>query len=623
MSARTVFHRPGSEQNGHAAATLRAVNDHATALLAPMPLAARASIGRGAAAVMAVLVAVGGAFAANADDVPLAPWLLWTAVIAVIGLYLVVALAPWTDWFGSTGQEALLIAAVVVPASGVVAAFGVGDPGDSIAVMMLAAVAVASALTLRLRLHLVGTVGMLAMTAAVGVANGQLDRIDYELVVILTVALLGGLASSVLGRTLAANRRRDHEAEAANQALLAVVDAARDATSADTQDVLDRIVEATSRLRSDTAGIYVLRPDGRLQYGATYEIPDHLRDEVFEPEEGLAGQVFATGDLVITNDYQTFMAGMGEYREIGLRAAVGAPVRIDGEIVGVLVAGRFTPGGYDDAAVAAFRLLADHAGRALALSHAIDADRRLLTRLRSLHALQEDFVATVSHELRTPLTVIDGLAETLEHRASDLGPDHTATIVSRLRANTTALTTIVTTLLEAARLDRGLVELEEQPIDLWGLVEGCVARLSPLLGSHDVKLDLDDVAVQGDGDLLERVIDNLLTNAQRHTPPGTSVLVESRVVDGDCVVTIADDGPGIPPDELEVITERFTRGGDHHTRTTRGLGLGLALADQILRLHGTRLQVESPGRGARFTFRLRLAAGTGVDLADEAGSDSR
>lgn len=602
------IHRPGSERTGSVAATLRAVIDEATTLLVPMPLAARASIGRGAAMILAGLIAVGGVFAIAGEASPWSQWQVVLLVAFVVALCGVVTFSRWTDWLGPKGQELLLLATVGVPAVGLVAAFAAGGPTETDPVIVLTTVVALSALTLPLFTHLSLTAAVVLAVGVVGVLLGDVEYVAYELVVIVTVALLGGLGASVLGRTLAANERREQDAEAANSALLAVVHAARAATRADTQDVLDQIVEATAQLRSDTAGIYVLRADGRLQYGATHEIPEHLHDKVFEPEEGLVGRVLATGELVMTNDYQRFLAGMGEYRAIGLRAAIGAPIHSEGEVLGVIVAGRYTTGGYDDAAVAAFRLLADHAGRALTLSRAIDADRRLLSRLRSLHALQEDFVATVSHELRTPLTVIDGLAETLEHRGDELGPDNRATIVSRLRANTTALTTIVTTLLEAARLDRGLVELEEEAIDLWTLVEGCVARLSPLLTTHDVKLDLDDVLVLGDGALLERVVDNLLTNAQRHTPSGTSVTVSSRVLDGDCVLTIVDDGPGIPPADLKVITERFTRGGDHHTRTTRGLGLGLALADQILRLHGTRLQVESPGRGARFAFRLRLAA---------------
>ena len=123
-----------------------------------------------------------------------------------------------------------------------------------------------------------------------------------------------------------------------------------------------------------------------------------------------------------------------------------------------------------------------------------------------------------------------------------------------------------------------------------------------------IELDLDDAVVVGDGDLLARVVDNLLTNAERHTPAGTTVRIEARIVGDECTVVVRDDGPGINQADLHRITERFTRGGELHTRPSRGLGLGLALADQILRLHGTRLLVTSPpGSGAQFQFRLRTA----------------
>jgi signal transduction histidine kinase len=107
------------------------------------------------------------------------------------------------------------------------------------------------------------------------------------------------------------------------------------------------------------------------------------------------------------------------------------------------------------------------------------------------------------------------------------------------------------------------------------------------------------------------VVDNLLTNAQRHTPNGTHVSISVCRVGRRVEVAIADDGPGIPADVLPRITERFVRAGDHHTRSTRGLGIGLALVEQVLQLHGTTLEAtSSEGEGSTFSFRLlHLEAG--------------
>ncbi len=559
---------------------------------------------------MAVLVLIGGAVAVGdgGEDVTLPTALLAVIVGGAATVFLVVVFAPWRRWLSERGQEVLLATTVAVPAAGVVAAYVADDPADPDALFFLAAIFVASALTVPLRSHLTSVLAALATVAAVAGARGALRDIAFVLIVCLATAALAGLAASVLAETVATSTAREHEATAANQALRAVVDAARTATTADPDDVLEAVVTATQHLQSDMAGIYLVRPDGRMALGARLNVPPSMDDEIVEPGQGLAGQVLQEGRLRLVNDYAQFEAGVPEYAASGLRAGMAAPIRVDDEVVGVLAAGRTRPGNYGPAAVTAFQLLADHAGRALALSRAIDEDRQLLERLKSLHALQEDFVATVSHELRTPLTVIDGLAETLETHGTSLTDTQAAQLLSRLRANTTTLATIVTSLLDAARLDRGLVEVEEGVVDLWSLVESCVARLSPILEEHHIELDLDDALVLGDGDLLQRVVDNLLTNAERHTPAGTTVHIETRVADGRCTVTIRDDGPGIPGEDLATITERFTRGGNLHTRSTRGLGLGLALADQVLRLHGTRLQVSSPpGTGAQFQFRLRLA----------------
>jgi signal transduction histidine kinase len=114
--------------------------------------------------------------------------------------------------------------------------------------------------------------------------------------------------------------------------------------------------------------------------------------------------------------------------------------------------------------------------------------------------------------------------------------------------------------------------------------------------------------VMADASLIDRVVENLLSNASKHTRPGTEVRLEAKTEADMARVSVVDDGPGISPDDLRHLGERFFRGGDPNTRTTRGTGLGLALAKEVLRLHGTDLEVQSEiGRGSRFSFRLPLA----------------
>ncbi len=134
-------------------------------------------------------------------------------------------------------------------------------------------------------------------------------------------------------------------------------------------------------------------------------------------------------------------------------------------------------------------------------------------------------------------------------------------------------------------------------------------RLSSLLEHHVVRVDVPRTApVSAATHQLDRVVDNLLINAARHTPRGTTVDVRVEVTDHTVRVEIADDGPGIAEEDLPRITDRFFRGGHGDTRETRGLGLGLTLARTILEAHGSQLRVSSsPGRGACFSFELPLA----------------
>lgn len=573
-----------------------------------MPLATRARVGRAAAGTLLVLVLVAGlgvGVLSNGDTMSLGVPTVVTLTLVCAALTGWIATGRWTSRSPAV-QERILLVLVAVPGTTALWAQVMAEPGAVSAFGFIMVIGVAAGLVLRPQAHAVGTVLVAGVALVDGILDGYGARLGYFTALLLTMAVLAALAARVIGAAVATAEQREHEAEASSRSLRAVVDAARTATTSDATEVLDAVARATANLHSDTAGVYLLHPDGNLRYGATYRIPEHLQDEVFPPTHGLAGQALQADRTVNTNDYSADPRGMGEYKQVGLRAAVATPIRVHDQPVGVLVVGRFEAGGYTATEITALELLADHAGHALALSRAIDEDRQLLHRLQSLRALQEDFVATVSHELRTPLTVIDGLAETLEVRHGALDEQQFTGLLSRLRANTTSLVTIVTSLLDAARLDRGLVEVEQGQVDLWDLVEGSVSRLAPVLTDHEIDLDLDDAVLIGDAALLARVVDNLLTNVERHTPPGTTVRVQGRVVGDECLVVVSDDGPGIDQRDLHRITERFTRGGELHTRQSRGLGLGLALADQVLRLHGTRLLVTSPpGQGAQFQFRLR------------------
>jgi len=213
----------------------------------------------------------------------------------------------------------------------------------------------------------------------------------------------------------------------------------------------------------------------------------------------------------------------------------------------------------------------------------------------------------VSHELRTPLTVITGMGRTLEHQWEALDEEIRVDFLSRLNVNAATLDHVIAQLLDFSKLEAGQLQPDATEIDLSTLLPAVVDRVHLLLTNHTVELDVEPgLRTRADPGLIERVVENLLSNASKYTPAESRVTVSAHQDGEGCVVVaVRDDGPGIPASEVGRIGERFFRGGDVHTRSTRGTGLGLAVVSEILELHGSRLEVESTvGEGASFSFRL-------------------
>ena len=232
--------------------------------------------------------------------------------------------------------------------------------------------------------------------------------------------------------------------------------------------------------------------------------------------------------------------------------------------------------------------------------------------LLRLDTARGDYVSSVSHELRTPLTVIVGMARTLVDRWDVLDDDDRRAMATRVAASSRTLVSIVGSLLDLARIERGGVEPEVAPVALDGLVTGTVDRLAPLLEDHRVVTAVPTgTTVATDARLLERVVDNLVTNAARHTPPGTTVTISADTVADGVRLEVRDDGPGIPADEVARLGEQFYRG--RAARDRDGLGLGLALVVELLEALGHELAVTSVvGEGT--TFRVVLPEVARVDL---------
>ncbi|WP_052665331.1 sensor histidine kinase [Nitriliruptor alkaliphilus] len=324
------------------------------------------------------------------------------------------------------------------------------------------------------------------------------------------------------------------------------------------------------------------------------------------PDDGLASVVRRTGRTSVVADYPDHPASLSGSRD--LRGAIGVPIVVDGEVSAVLVAGRREQG-ITELQVEAIELLAEEAGIALGRARRFEADASTVAELRRLDERTHDFVSTVSHELRTPMTVIHGLGQTLERRWDDLAPGRRADLLRRIDQNAERLAVMVRSLVDTSALERGELVARTSTVALATCVSAVLGRLSSLFEDHPVHVEVDEhLAVEADPSLLEHVVENLLSNAARHTPRGTQVWVRAEPHGSDVQIAITDDGPGIPETDLPHVLERFYRAGEPTTRPSGGLGLGLALSQQILQAHGQELTVRSgPAGGTSFEFRLRAA----------------
>ena len=221
---------------------------------------------------------------------------------------------------------------------------------------------------------------------------------------------------------------------------------------------------------------------------------------------------------------------------------------------------------------------------------------------RQADKLREDILSTVSHELRTPLTSVLGFALTLERRRKEL-PDEAvdATVAELIRA-ARRLERLLGDLLDVERLRRGLVVVSREPTDVLALVEAVVASC-PLDGRH-VGISGSPLQAELDAPKLERIVENLVMNAVRHTPAGSAIRVRLDVEGGDLLLVVEDEGPGVADEFKEAVFETFNRGANMLS-VTPGAGIGLSLVARFAALHGGRAWVEdAPDGGASFRVRL-------------------
>jgi two-component system phosphate regulon sensor histidine kinase PhoR len=233
---------------------------------------------------------------------------------------------------------------------------------------------------------------------------------------------------------------------------------------------------------------------------------------------------------------------------------------------------------------------------------------RDVTRLERTESMRRTFIADVSHELRTPIASIAAAAETL----AEAEPDEAESkhLLGLIRRQSDRMRELIDDLMDLAQIESGAVELEKSDLSLSSLLSETAADFSAAAAARRIHLVTDadpSLSVEGDRRRLSQVVRNLLDNAIKFSPEAGTVTLRARREGKDAVLSVTDEGPGIPHSEVGKIFQRFYQVDRSRSKSRPGAGLGLAIAKHLVQLHGGAVEVDTElGRGS--TFRVRFPA---------------
>jgi PAS domain S-box-containing protein len=359
------------------------------------------------------------------------------------------------------------------------------------------------------------------------------------------------------------------------------------------------------------------------------------RNSQFEKGVGLPGRIWATGEpawipnvVEESNFPRASVAAL-----VGLHGAFGFPILVGKEVIGVVEFFSREIQQPDEELLKLMSSVGGQIGQFQERKRAETELARLLLRERTARAdaeqanrLKDEFLATVSHELRTPLNAIMGWSRML--RGGRLDAESSSHALEVIERNAWAQKQIIEDILDVSRVITGKLHLNLSPVDLVSVVEGALDAVRPALEAKAIRIkkeiDPHIRIVSGDADRLQQVVWNLLSNAAKFTSAGGQIEVDLRRNSNSIQIQVSDTGPGIDPNFLPYVFERFRQADGSTTRTHGGLGLGLAIVRHLVELHGGSIKAENrkEGSGAIFTFSLPLPSGE-LRIEDVPGAQPR
>jgi PAS domain S-box-containing protein len=334
-----------------------------------------------------------------------------------------------------------------------------------------------------------------------------------------------------------------------------------------------------------------------------------LNEETRQPADNPALRTLSAGAAVGLANHTILIAKDGTECPIDDSAA---PIRNEqGEVVGTVLV---------------FRDISERKRMELERERLLAAAQAAQKQAEQANRLKDEFLATASHELRTPLTAVVGWSRLL--RTGKLDAENSARALESIERNATLQTKLIDDLLDVSRIITGKLTLDRRPLEIAHVVSDAVNTVRPAADAKNIAIetsfDAEAEPVLGDANRLQQVLWNLLSNAVKFTPKYGRIEVALQRVNSEVQISVGDSGEGISSEFLPYVFDRFSQGDGKTTRSHSGLGLGLAIARQLVELHGGTVKAHSdgPGRGATFKLRLPVLSINLVPGSKSALSDS-
>jgi K+-sensing histidine kinase KdpD len=345
-------------------------------------------------------------------------------------------------------------------------------------------------------------------------------------------------------------------------------------------------------------------------FGISDEELSELKISLDEPS--LGATVFRTNTPLASNEAETdaWVSGLVQ-RLLAMRSVLVVPLTTGAKPIGILMAVNANKGYFDDQELQYTSLLGRQIGAILESSLARQREKALMKRLKEADRTKTEFVSMLAHELKGPMTTIMGFANTMRDQRAKLSEEKQDHILSIISKEVERLSRLVNDLLDVSRMEAGSLKYELEPMSLTDVVDSVLTVHTSLKSMHAVDSGIpeDFPKVIGDKDRIRQVVINLLTNATRYSPEGTTITISAELMeDGRTArVSVADEGIGIPESDRERVFDKFAM-LPKPGWVKKGTGLGLFITKGIVEAHGGSIWVEAgEPKGTIFRFTLPAA----------------